>query len=144
MKHEYDLTSRPGSLALHGGPYGITQDECPTMLLQKQPSFDAVWRCTIDFDPKTRHEAGTALWWSKYAYASIGIRPSGDRKREVILRRPNPNDDTFLVGLLDKSWKTLTLGCRRTSIPSRLDPSPFRSLPRPLGIPSPTNRAQER
>ncbi|GFZ44956.1 hypothetical protein JCM24511_02682 [Saitozyma sp. JCM 24511] len=64
-KREYDLSLRPGSLALFGGPWDIQVNESVTMLLQRQTAFDGRWEVEIDYPPSLRrHEAGTAVWWS--------------------------------------------------------------------------------
>ncbi|KAL6233334.1 glycosyl hydrolase [Aspergillus navahoensis] len=78
LKREYSLTDNPGSLSLYGSAYRITDAECPSMLLQKQPAVSVDWRVGLRFAPENAlEEAGTAIWWSQFAYASIGLRMSG-------------------------------------------------------------------
>jgi hypothetical protein len=72
------------------------------MLLIRQQSFEAKWELDLEFDPvHVDEEAGTAVWWSKWNFASLSIRGSGDRTvaegrtlrkatgRELVMRRPD-------------------------------------------------------
>ncbi|GFZ51537.1 hypothetical protein JCM24511_09304 [Saitozyma sp. JCM 24511] len=75
LKREYSLTHSPGHIALFGGPYDIRVDESVTMLLQKQTSFRGTWDVQLDYTPeRAGEEAGTTVWWSKWCFASVGIR----------------------------------------------------------------------
>ncbi|KAL2838576.1 glycosyl hydrolase [Aspergillus pseudodeflectus] len=77
LKREYSLTKNPGNLSLYGNAYRIYDSECPSMLLQKQMEVSVDWRVGMHFDPENPlEEAGTAIWWSQFAYASIGLRRS--------------------------------------------------------------------
>ncbi|KAL4748230.1 glycosyl hydrolase [Aspergillus terricola var. indicus] len=77
LKREYSLADNPGSLSLYGNAYRIFDSECPSMLLQKQPAVSVDWRAGLRFAPENAlEEAGTAVWWSQFAYASIGLRMS--------------------------------------------------------------------
>ncbi|KAL4984736.1 glycosyl hydrolase [Aspergillus falconensis] len=78
LKREYSLTDNPGSLSVHGNAYRIADAECPSMLLQNQPAVSVDWRVGLRLAPANAlEEAGTAIWWSQFAYASIGLRMSG-------------------------------------------------------------------
>jgi hypothetical protein len=104
QKKAYNLHAVPGSIALYGGPYDLRVDENVTMLLQKQTAFQGVWDVTLDYQPcAPGHEAGTTVWWSKWAFASVGIRgvkSQGDTKMErgMVFRFPEPEGDEFKVG----------------------------------------------
>ncbi|KAL2800860.1 glycosyl hydrolase [Aspergillus keveii] len=77
LKREYSLTEEPGHLNLYGNSYRIYDSECPSMLLQKQMDISVDWRVGLRFEPENPlEEAGTAIWWSQFAYASIGLRRS--------------------------------------------------------------------
>jgi hypothetical protein len=79
----YSLTERPSTLTIHGSPYNITDDESPSMLLRRQDAFEGVWHTQLDFEPSAaRESAGTAVWWSKWAFASV------ERKLYKVLRHP--------------------------------------------------------
>lgn len=42
------------------------------MLLRRQDAFEGVWQTQLDFEPSAaRESAGTAVWWSKWAFASV-------------------------------------------------------------------------
>ncbi|RSH95494.1 hypothetical protein EHS25_000586 [Saitozyma podzolica] len=82
QKREYSLTHSPGHIALFGGPYDIRVDESVTMLLQKQTSFRGTWDVRLEYLPEREgEEAGTTVWWSKWCFASVGIR-GVQRKRQ--------------------------------------------------------------
>ena len=102
LRREYSLDYRPGSLTLWGGPLHFRVDEATTMLLVRQKSFIAEWRVDLEFDPRyAEEEAGIAVWWSKWNYASLTIRGSGGKMpeteanvplatgRELVLRTPD-------------------------------------------------------
>lgn len=100
LKPCYSLTQRLGYLTLHGNAYSITDFECPAMLLQKQKQHSVDWRTRLEFRPKKQgHEAGTTIWWSQYAYASIGIRRSStdDEGWEIHCAAYNAEQDKFVV-----------------------------------------------
>lgn len=72
------------------------------MFLRKQTAFTGRWEVTLDYaSPQEGHEAGTAVWWSKYAFASVGIRGSeGGESRHILIRSPDPekgDQNEFLV-----------------------------------------------
>lgn len=72
------------------------------MFLQKQTTFQGRWEVTLDYpSPQEDHEAGTAVWWSKYAYASVGIRgAAGGAHRILVFRSPDPehgDENKFIV-----------------------------------------------
>lgn len=98
-KQEYDLHSRPGALALRGGPWDFRSDEAVTMVLQKQTAFDGSWKTKLDFLPGPEEEAGTTVWWSKWCYTSVGIR-GREHGREIVFRHPDPDTDDFYVSSL--------------------------------------------
>lgn len=88
VSNDYSLVRRAGSLALRGGPYQLSHNEAVTMFLQKQKSFQGTWRVTLDYPSvASGHEAGTAMWFSKWAYASLGIRGT-DEGAELVFRLP--------------------------------------------------------
>jgi hypothetical protein len=98
LKQEWDLESRPGSLGLTGGPYPIRTDECTTMLLQKQTAFQGEWRVVIDYEPEENmHQAGVAIWWSRWAMASVAARVA-ENGREIVFTAPVEGSDDFTVG----------------------------------------------
>ncbi|KAJ5658926.1 hypothetical protein N7507_005377 [Penicillium longicatenatum] len=83
LKDDYSLSERPGCLSIYGNAYRIDQSECPSMLLQKQTEFSGDWSTKVDFAPtEAGNEAGAAIWWSQFAYASIGIRKPWDDTQE--------------------------------------------------------------
>jgi hypothetical protein len=98
VKVEHDLLSRPDSLGLRGGPFTLNDDECPTLVLQKQVAFEGVWQATVDFAPGPGEEAGTTVFWSKWSCASLGVRGTKNG-REMVFRYPNPDGDDFKVRL---------------------------------------------
>ena len=96
--NDWSTDKRPGSLAVHGGPYAFKDDECLAMLLRKQDAIRGVWQSSMDFEPTmTGEEAGAVVWWSKYACGSVGIRGVGDGRRaegkELVFRASNPDKD---------------------------------------------------
>lgn len=99
VKQDWSVDKRPGSLALHGGPFAFKDDECLAMLLRKQDAIRGVWQTTVDFEPTMAgEEAGTTLWWSKYAYGSLGIRGVGElgrsaKGKELVFRASNPDEE---------------------------------------------------
>ncbi|KAL2811878.1 glycosyl hydrolase [Aspergillus granulosus] len=97
LKREYSLTDNPGSLSLYGNAYRIYDSECPSMLLQKQPELSVDWRVGLRFAPTNAlEEAGTAIWWSQFAYASIGLRKAEDETGyEVAYRGYTGEGDVF-------------------------------------------------
>lgn len=103
LKPCYSLTQRPGSLVVCGNSYQITAYECPAMLLQKQKKHSVDWRTRVEFSPtKQDHEAGTTIWWSQYAHASIGIRKSstGSEGWEVHCTSYDAQKDEFVVSFI--------------------------------------------
>jgi beta-xylosidase len=101
LKKEYSFLERPGSLSIYGSAHRIDGSECPSMFLQKQTEFTVDWRVKLEFSPtEAGHEAGTAIWWSQFAHASIGLRkPFYDEKNgvEVVSRCYNEAADEFRV-----------------------------------------------
>ena len=101
LKKDYSLSERPGSLSLYGNAYRIEDSECPSMLLQKQTGFSGDWRVKFNFAPtEAGHEAGTAIWWSQFAYASIGLRKPFDEYNsglEIVSRCYDETEDQFKV-----------------------------------------------
>ncbi|KAF7550223.1 hypothetical protein G7Z17_g5857 [Cylindrodendrum hubeiense] len=95
LKKAYAFDPHQSSLLLYGGAYSIWDSECSSMLLQKQVHFSLDWRVEINFLPTyVEEEAGTAIWWSQFAYASIGIRKkSSSEGREVICRYLDENNE---------------------------------------------------
>lgn len=101
LKKDYSLSESPGRMSLYGNAYRIDSAECPSMLLQKQTSFSGEWKTSLSFVPtEVGHEAGTAIWWSQYAHASIGLRrPFDETKKglEIVARCYDEVEDTFKV-----------------------------------------------
>lgn len=97
LKKDYSLEDNPGSLSLYGCAHRIYDSECPSMLLRKQTEFSVDWRVALRFSPENvNEEAGTAIWWSQFAYASIGIRRS-DIGLEITFRGYDEHSDSFQV-----------------------------------------------
>ena len=66
------------------------------MFLQKQKSFRGTWQVTIDYpEIANGHEAGTAMWFSKWAYASLGLRGT-ETWADLVCRSPK-QDEGFSV-----------------------------------------------
>ncbi|KAJ0426194.1 putative glycosyl hydrolase [Aspergillus carlsbadensis] len=87
LKREYSLSENPGNLSLYGNAYRVYDSECPSILLQKQMELSVDWRVGLRFSPENPlEEAGTAIWWSQFAYASIGLRKSEKGEYEVVFR----------------------------------------------------------
>ncbi|KAJ9099309.1 hypothetical protein QFC21_004190 [Naganishia friedmannii] len=85
----YTFTEKPSTLTIHGSPYSITDDESPSMLLRRQDTFEGVWHTQLDFEPSIAgEEAGTTVWWSKWAFASVGLRGKGEDpvRREIVFK----------------------------------------------------------
>ena len=67
------------------------------MLLQKQTSFTGTWAVTLDYTPAPKHEAGTAVWWSKWCMAAaIGVRGT-EYGRDLVFRYPDEETEQFHV-----------------------------------------------
>ncbi|RSH93063.1 hypothetical protein EHS25_007416 [Saitozyma podzolica] len=79
VRPDYDLTTRPGTLGILGGPYGLDEDESLSMVLRKQTTFHGVWRVTINFDP---HDQGQGQ----------GSRCGGAK---LVFRYAEPNGTSF-------------------------------------------------
>jgi hypothetical protein len=72
------------------------------MLLRKQVAFKGIWSTVLDFSPaESDSEAGTTVYWSKYAFACIGIRRS-EEGREVVLRWTDYQSDDIKVSYLGR------------------------------------------
>ena len=102
QKPYHSLTDRPGSLALRGNGYSISDVEAPAMILKKQTHLTGVWTVELDFDPSTENEeAGTAVFWSCFAYAAIVVRKGlNGNERTVVLRWTDPDCDEYKVSAL--------------------------------------------
>jgi hypothetical protein len=111
VRPDYDLTTRPGTLGILGGPYGLDEDESLSMVLRKQTTFHGVWRVTINFDPHDQGQgAGVAVWWSKWAHALLGIRGGQGGGKELVFRYAEPNGTSFKVSgrMHPQYWHLLT------------------------------------
>ncbi|KAJ3956547.1 hypothetical protein N0V92_006919 [Colletotrichum tropicale] len=85
LKNAFKFSST--GLQLYGGAYQITEFECPSMLLRKQTQFSMDWMVELEFHPgAVGEEAGTAIWWSQFAHASIGLRKTSESHNEIICR----------------------------------------------------------
>ncbi|CAI0647457.1 unnamed protein product [Colletotrichum noveboracense] len=85
LKNAYKLGST--GLHLHGGAHQITEFECPSMLLRTQTQFSMHWTVELEFHPDVvGEEAGTAIWWSQFAHASIGLRKTSENHHEIICK----------------------------------------------------------
>lgn len=106
LKPFHSFTERPGYLRLHGGCYGLSSPEAPSLLLRKQESFHDIFSATLEFNPSRKgYEAGISVWWSMYSYASIGITAvehDGKLLPTVIYRKP-----TGVVGELTTTYPLL-------------------------------------
>jgi len=71
------------------------------MLLKKQTHLIGLWTTELDFSPSTdNEEAGTAVFWSCYAYAAIVVsKGSKDGERLVTLRWTDPDCEEYKVRL---------------------------------------------
>jgi len=94
VKADFELTDN--TLTLYGSPYSITADEAPTMFLRKQLSFQGKWTVQIEASPQNRHEAGIAIWWSKFSYGKIAIRGTSEG-RSLVYRFPTLDNNEFQV-----------------------------------------------
>ena len=67
------------------------------MLLRRQDAFVGVWETIVDFTPgQEGEEAGTAVWWSKWAFSSVGVRGRKEG-REIVFKYPTLEDDKIKV-----------------------------------------------
>jgi beta-xylosidase len=100
IKQDWDLKSR--RLTLYGNPYTIDQQECPAALFRKQTAFKGTWTTEIDFDPDyPGEEAGTTVYWSKYAFMAAGLRKSDEGDgRYAFLRWYDPDTGEHQVRYL--------------------------------------------
>ena len=103
LKRQYSLTTRSGYLSLFGNAYALWDSESPCMVLQKQTRHSVDWRTQLSFTPrKFSCEAGTAIWWSQHAYASIGIRrvpQETTESYEVHCRAYDEQKDDFVASI---------------------------------------------
>lgn len=93
LKRCYSLAERPGWLRLYGSCYNLSSPEAPSMLLRKQTSFLESFHTMLEFSPrKSGYEAGIVLWWSMYAYATIGLTAieaeDGRLVQTIVCRKP--------------------------------------------------------
>ncbi|KAH7122042.1 glycosyl hydrolase, partial [Dactylonectria estremocensis] len=96
LKKAYKFDSKHASLQLYGGAYRIWDAECASMLLQKQTRFSVDWRVNVKFSPQhVGEEAGTAIWWSHEAYASIGFRKKSEEGDLEFVCRYLDGDNKF-------------------------------------------------
>jgi hypothetical protein len=67
------------------------------MIVKKQTHLTGVWTTELDFDPSTgNEEAGTAVFWSCFAYAAIVVRKGPkEGERIVSLRWTDPECDEY-------------------------------------------------
>lgn len=75
------------------------------MLLRKQESYLESFHVKLQFMPKKAgYEAGIAVWWNMYSYASIGIaavcQPNGEVVRTIVCRQPTGKAGEFNVRAL--------------------------------------------
>lgn len=85
LRQTYSLTEKPGHLALRGSPRRIDVEHSPTMFLRKQTSFDLDWLTILEFSPRVPgEEAGTVVWVSQHAYASLGIGRDEGGNMEIV------------------------------------------------------------
>jgi hypothetical protein len=96
IKPFHSLSASSG-LTIYPSPYSITDDESPSMLLRRQDAFVGTWETIVDFAPgRPGEEAGTVVWWSKWAFSSVGLRGT-ERGREVVFKFPTLEDDKIQV-----------------------------------------------
>ncbi|UPK89982.1 hypothetical protein LCI18_000917 [Fusarium solani-melongenae] len=87
LKQCYSLTEKPGYLRLYGNCFDLSSPEGPAMLLRKQTSYNQTFSATMEFNPTVRgYEAGIVLWWSQYAYATVGIVAHQDENGNIVPR----------------------------------------------------------
>jgi len=93
LREFHSLTEKPGHLAIRGGPYNISVEHCPSVLLQKQTRFDLDWSTEICFEPtRAGEEAGTVVWLNSVAFAAIGVRGDGEGGLRIAFRRPDESN----------------------------------------------------
>jgi len=69
------------------------------MLLRRQDAFVGVWETVVDFVPgQEGEEAGTVVWWSKWAFSSVGVRGRKEG-REIVFKYPTLEDDKIKVSV---------------------------------------------
>lgn len=106
------------------------------MILKKQTHLTGVWTTELDFDPSTENEeAGTAVFWSCFAYAAIVVRKgTNENERSVILRWTDPECDEYKVReVVNAIWHA---DGRRSSKSKGLCRIPAQSLYKyPLSLP---------
>jgi hypothetical protein len=57
------------------------------MLLRKQTNLNQSFKATLDFIPsKEGYEAGIAIWWSMYSYASFGITTDSKGNSKAVVK----------------------------------------------------------
>ncbi|KAH8645440.1 glycosyl hydrolase [Xylariales sp. PMI_506] len=101
LKRDYSLSLRPGYLALYGGGHRIQDAECPSMVLQKQTELSMDWQTQLEFTPtEPLHEAGTVIWWSQHAYASIGLRKADVSGYEIVYKGFSMETGNFVVSII--------------------------------------------
>lgn len=95
QKAFHSLISHPGSLAIRGAPYPLSQDEAISMVAKKQTAFTGIWEIEFEFEPQAREGAGVAVWWSKWCYGSLGVH-GGKNGTELVFRIPDDGNG-FIV-----------------------------------------------
>lgn len=86
LKPCYNLSIRPGSLAIRGGAHALDVGHCPTALLQKQVRLDCDWSTELEFSPTRQgEEAGTVVWLHESVHAGLAVRRKGEAL-QVIFR----------------------------------------------------------
>jgi hypothetical protein len=143
IKPFHSLSASSG-LTIYPSPYSITDDESPSMLFRRQDAFVGTWETIVDFTPgRPGEEAGTVVWWSKWAFSSIGVRGI-EGGREVVFKFPTLEDDKIqvsedasIVSEVDDrvTCTDIPCGCsrRRFSLHPIIAPSRFvsKQLPHP-------------
>ncbi|KAF1968910.1 hypothetical protein BU23DRAFT_601911 [Bimuria novae-zelandiae CBS 107.79] len=99
----HSLTARTGCLRIWGNCYTLSSPEAPALLLRKQTEYTESFHATLSFAPrKPGYEAGVAVYYSPYSYATIGIRAlksgsDGAPTRTVVCRKPTGTPGQFEI-----------------------------------------------
>lgn len=145
IKPFHSLSPSSG-LTIYPSPYSITDDESPSMLLRRQDAFVGTWETIVDFTPgRPGEEAGTVVWWSKWAFSSVGLR-GVEGGREVVFKFPTLEDDKIqvsdnasIVSAVEDQLTCIDITCvlsrRRSSLHPMTAPSSFVSKRHPPPTP---------
>jgi hypothetical protein len=94
---------------VYGNCYELTSPEAPALLLRKQSSYNETFSVKLDFRPsRLGYEAGIALWWHQYSFATIGlgvvkVPDTDETKTTIVIREPLGKNGEFKVCKLIKT-----------------------------------------